>query len=220
LYFDVHDVRVRTKFASELDALSDELALMSQAAFEAVDHATDALLRADLAIASEVVTCDEQLKTRHASCQQRSLLLLALQAPVARDLRYVVAGSQIADDLSQMGSLTNQVARCVYRHHPEQVVPSEVAEPIGQMGRHCMLLTDGAAKTITARDPQPDLGDAVDEEHRRLMAILTDDTWAYGTAAAVELALVGDCYVRYAKHAARIGSLIRFFDTGTPPDPR
>lgn len=193
---------------------------MSQAALEAVDRATDALLRADLTIAYEAFASDEQLKAHHASCQQRALLLLALQAPVARDLRHVVAGSQIADDLSQMGSLTSQVANYVYRHHPEPVVPAEVTETIEQMGRHCLTLADGAAKTITDRDPPPDLGDAVGEEHRKLLAIVTDDAWAHGTATAVELALIGNCYVRYADHAVRIGSLIRFFDTGIPAEPR
>jgi phosphate transport system protein len=142
-----------------------------------------------------------------------------LQAPVARDLRHVVAGSQIADDLSQMGSLTTQVAHYVYQHHPEPVVPTEVAEPVKQMGKHCLALADGTAKTIIARQPQPDVGDAVDEQHRKLLAVVTDDAWTHRTATAVELALIGSCYVRYAEHAIHIGRLIRFFDTGIPLEP-
>jgi phosphate transport system protein len=219
LCFGVHDVRVRTKFANELEALTNEMTLMSQAAREAMDRATVALLRADLTIAYEAFACDEQLKAQHASCQQRALLLLALQAPVARDLRQVVAGSQISGDLSQMGTLTNQMAEYVYRHHPGPVVPAEVADPIEQMGRHCLTLADGATKTISAREPQPELGDAVGEEHRRLLATVADDAWPHSTATAVELALIGSCYVRYAEHAVRIGRLIRFFNTGIPLDP-
>jgi phosphate transport system protein len=237
----VHDVRVRTKFVEELEALTGELGQMSRIAHEAVELATAAVTRADLAIAYEVFACDEQLKARHASCQQRALLLLALQAPVARDLRHVVTGSQIADNLWHMGSLAGQIAHYVYRHHPNPVVPDETVGLLVAMGQRCMALidsatreistrvwVDGSAQVISTREAPPDLATraistrdarpgaaaAVDSTHGQLIATVTDSGWAHGSAVAVDLALIGNCYVRFADHAERIEQLSTFFDTG------
>ena len=63
------------------------------------------------------------------------MALLALQGPVARDLRQVVTGVHLVADLSRMGGLVQHVAESVRRRHPEHVASGEAEELLSRMGQ-------------------------------------------------------------------------------------
>lgn len=207
---------VRTKFSSELDALTAELALMSQLARDAVERATTAVEHADLAVAYEVFACDEQLKAHHGSCSERAVLLLALQAPVARDLRHVVTGIQIIDDLSEIGSLAGHIAGYVYRFHPAALASPDTTNILVAMGNLAANITAAAAKAVTDQDVSPvvEPDDGMAELQAALRSTIIDPGWASGAAPAVDIALLGSYFQRCADHAVRIGRHIRFHNTG------
>lgn len=212
---------MRTKFSYELATLSHELAHMAQLAHEATERATIALSDTDLAAAYEVFALEEQLQAKHAKCEDRSVILLALEAPVARDLRHVVTAIGIADDLYGIGVALSRVADSVVRRHPQPVAPPHVTLLLSGMARATVELAAAAAAAISAQPPSPDLAPApldptIDHLHRQLLRVVADTSWAYGTAMAVDLALLAQQYDRCAAHCVRIGRLIRFFHTGIP----
>lgn len=212
---------MRTKFSYELATLSDELAQMARLAHEATERAEIALTGSDLAAAYEVFALEEQLQVKHAKCEDRSVILLALEAPVARDLRHVVTAIGIADDLFAIGGALSRVADSVVRRHPQPVAPPHVIALLGGMARATIGLAEAATAAITARPPSPDLAPiprdrAIEQLYRQLLRAVADSSWAYGTEMAVDVALLAQQYDKCATHCLRIARLIRFLHTGIP----
>lgn len=211
---------VRTQFTRELNTLTRDLTRMCRLAHEAAERVTDALVGADLTATYEVFALDEQLQQMYGACEARSVVLLALQAPVARDLRHVVTAIQIANELSRIGWLTSRAAEQVYKNYPEPVGPQPVLEILAAMGA---LTADraaiaGAAVAIGHQAPgQQPAAPAMEELHRELYTALADPTTAQPADHAIDLALLGHHLESCIDHTARIDRLICFLDTGIPP---
>ncbi|MEV0357503.1 PhoU domain-containing protein [Nocardia sp. NPDC050697] len=211
---------MRTQFTRELVALTQDLTQMCRLAHDAAERVTHALAAADLAATYEVFALDEQLQKMYAACEARTVVLLALQAPVARDLRHVVTAIQIAGELSRIGSLTSGVADQVYSAHPEHVAAGPVAATIGAMGRLATERTAIAVEGVANGRPAGDHAAAVTamrDLHGRLRTELADAAADRPIGAAIDLALLGHHLERCVDHTGRIDRLIRFLETGVPP---
>ncbi|MFC9553816.1 phosphate uptake regulator PhoU [Rhodococcus sp. NPDC056960] len=112
---------MRTKFHDQLDTLFDQLTTMRRLAGDAITTATDAFGAADLTAAEKVFAVTERIGAVRGPCEDQAMALLALQAPVARDLRQVVTGVFLVSDLSRMGGLAEHIAESVRRRHPHPV---------------------------------------------------------------------------------------------------
>ena len=117
---------MRTAYHEQLDALTNRLGEMCGLAGVAMERATQALLQADLALAEQVITDHDQISTLSARAEEDAFVLLALQAPVAGDLRAVVSSIQIVADVDRMGALALHVAKIARRRHPQRALPEEV----------------------------------------------------------------------------------------------
>nr|WP_246461388.1 PhoU domain-containing protein [Nocardia transvalensis] len=194
---------------------------MSELAHEATERTAVAVAEANLTAAYEVFAIDEQLQSLHGACENRAVLLLALEAPVARDLRHVVSAMQIADDLSRMGWLTSRIADSVVHRYPEPVAPPDILALLGRIGQIAVDFAASATRVIAAHgsstDPDPIVGDdRLSELQHQVLQMVSDPAWAHGSAMAVDLALLVHHYERCADHCVRIGRLIRFYHTGIP----
>ena len=78
---------MRTAFHEQLDSLTELLSNMCGLAGLAMDRATQALLHADLTMAEQVFTDHDQLAHMQTSAEEAAFRTLALQSPVAGDLR-------------------------------------------------------------------------------------------------------------------------------------
>ncbi len=145
---------MRMKFQEKLDALTDRLASMCHLAGQAVESATDALVVADLRGAERVFDLSEQIEALRGPCEEQAMALLALQAPVARDLRQVITGVHLVTDLSRMGGLAQHVAESVRRRHPNHVTSGEAEQLLGRMGRLAGALAGLAEQVLRTRDPE------------------------------------------------------------------
>lgn len=211
---------VRTQFTHELNALTNDLTLMCRLAHDAVERVNDALASADLTATYEVFALDEQLQKMFGACEARTVVLLALQAPVARDLRHVVTAIQIANELSRIGWLTSRVADQVYRSHPNYVAPQPILDVLAELGKFAAHRTALAGEAVAtahqSADAEP-VNATLAELRGRLHAALTDPEGAQPAGAAIDLALLGNHLERCVDHTTRIERLIRFLDTGVPP---
>jgi len=213
---------MRTEFHAELDRLSAELGEMCGTAATLIQFATAALVDADLASAERVLTDLAHLDKLDARARDRAFALLALQAPVARDLRTVVSAIQIAADADRMGGLAANVAKIARRRHPESAVPAPAGEVFVEMGSIAVELAERVQSAVITGDVEQarriQAGDDVmDDLHRRLFGLLTDQRWPHGTAAAADVILLGRFYGRFADHAGAIARRIVFQTTGKPP---
>ncbi|NMO93692.1 phosphate signaling complex protein PhoU [Actinomycetospora sp. TBRC 11914] len=215
---------MRTAYHEKLSGLNDELAQMSQLAGEAMKKATTALLEGDLDLAEEVISGDTEIDSLRSSAEEQAFGLLALQAPVAGDLRSVIAAIHSAGDLERMGDLALHVAKAARRRHPDLVLPQEVAPYFAEMGRVALDLAQDARRVILDRDIELAFtmesdDDAMDDLHRHLFTVMMNRDWPHGVAPAVDVTLLGRFYERFADHAVAVARRVVFMVTGKMPDP-
>lgn len=210
---------MRTAFHEQLEALKAALGDMCGIAGVAMERATQALLQADLLLAEQVITDHELLFTMRTKAEESTFVLLALQAPVAGDLRTVVGSMQTAADAERMGGLARHVAKIIRRRHPEHVLPEEVNGYFAEMGAVAVDLGKLAREVVLSDDPDRAArirhdDDAMDELHSHLFTVLMDREWKHGVASAVDVTLLGRFYERFADHAVEIGNRVVFQVTG------
>src|SRR5215475_10233500 len=102
---------MRDQYQQQLDAVLAELVLMTGDVRAALKQATYALLNADVAAAEEVITGDLEIDQARERIEDESFDILARQAPVAGDLRMLVASLRMVSDLERMGDLSVHVAK-------------------------------------------------------------------------------------------------------------
>jgi phosphate transport system protein len=162
-------------FQDDLDSLKSSLVGMAGLAERAVHDAVDALLQRDEAKARDVVAGDEMLDDLEIEIEQMAVKLLALQQPMARDLRLITMSLKISSDLERVGDHAVNIAETVQYLLAAPLFP--VLPEIEEMVRLATdMLTDSldafvrgdtaAARTVLARD------DRVDELHDNNFRIL------------------------------------------------
>ncbi|NIH86418.1 phosphate signaling complex protein PhoU [Amycolatopsis granulosa] len=213
---------MREAYHVELEDLAANLADMSLQAAAAMQKATQALLEADLSLAEQVIGDDQKIDDARAESEEKAYALLALQAPVATDLRTVLAVIHAAESLERMGDLALHVAKAARRRHPQATLPEPVREYFAEMGELDVRLAEKVADVIKSRDVETaraleEEDDRVDEIHRHLFTVIMDKEWQHGVAAAVDITLLGRFYERFADHAVSVGKRMVFVATGKMP---
>jgi len=213
---------MREAYHVELEQLADHLAAMSVQVADAMERATRALLEVDLSLAEQVISDDTKVDDARAQCEEQAYALLALQAPVATDLRTVLAAIHAAESLERMGDLALHVAKAARRRHPDPVLPESVRPYFAEMGEVAVKLARQVEQVIHSKDVEAAKtiesdDDQVDDIHRHLFTVIMDREWAYGVAAAVDVTLLGRFYERYADHAVSVAKRMIFVVTGKMP---
>jgi phosphate transport system protein len=215
---------MRDAYQEQLSALGDALGEMCLQVATAMELATRALLEADLELAERVIAEDVRIDDLRMSAEEKAFGLLALQSPVATDLRVVISSIHGAGDIERMGDLALHVAQAARRRHPQPVLPAEIAPYFAEMGRIGAALARKAAEVIRTRDVvtaatlEAD-DDAMDDLHRHIFSVLMAPSWTHGVGPAVDITLLGRFYERYADHAVTVARRVVYVVTGRMPGP-
>ncbi len=213
---------MRETFHAELDTLVGDLAKMTRLAGQMMTNASQALHQADLALAELVISGDDEINLLHDDVEQRCVNLLVLQAPVAADLRVIVSAMHAVGDLERMGNLAQHIAKIARLKHPATILPGEVRPVFSRMGLLATELAGSAADAIETRDALSahrlaEADDEVDALRRQLFGILFAEDWEHGVEPAVDAALLGRYYERFADHAVAIARQVGYVVTGELP---
>ncbi|WP_300678002.1 phosphate signaling complex protein PhoU [Nocardioides sp.] len=213
---------MREAFREELEAVFGALAAICDQVEEAVAQATQALLGADESVAQSVISADESIDDARTWVEERCFELLSLQAPVAGDLRVVVAALRMVSDLERMGDLSVHVAKIARLRVPNSAVPDGARETIARMAEVAESMVHRTAEIIRSRDVSQASELAIDDDEmdklrRANFAELLSNDWQYGVEAAVDLALLGRYYERIADHAVSVSNRVVFVVTGEAP---
>ncbi|GAB2548665.1 phosphate signaling complex PhoU family protein [Nocardia heshunensis] len=214
---------MRTRFHHNLDELAGRLRTTCELDRAAIELATQALLTADLDRAEQAIDRCVRIAGMREASEHAAMTLLALQAPVASELRRVVTAIQLVGDLTRMGVLANHIALIARRRHPACAIPEASAPVIARMGAVAVAVAESAVAVLNSCDPydaarldnQDDLMDQL--HHSVLDAVLAPD-FDGGVIAAVDLALVARYYERFADHAVEVGRRTIFMTTGESPE--
>src|SRR6201992_2015158 len=213
---------MREAYHDRLGELATSLADMCAMVGTAMERATTALLDTDLALAEQVISDDSAVDVARTAYEEEAYALLALQAPVATDLRTVLAVIQAAESLERMGDLALHVAKAARRRHPNPVLPAEVRPYFEQMGRVAVDMARKTEEVIRSQDVEQaksveDDDDEMDNLHRDLFVVLMDKDWPHTVATAVDVTLLGRFYERFADHAVSVAKRTVFVVTGRMP---
>jgi len=219
------DFLMRDSYREQLDDVLSDLVHMAQVVSSAVRSATTALLEADIHLAEQVISDDELIDAKQSEIEARSFSLLARQAPVAGELRTLVATLRMVTELERMGDLAAHIAKIARLRYPETAVPETLRPNFVRMGDVAEKMVISAGQTLNDRNIQSaeelrDRDEEMDELRRTQFRVMLSDDWAYGVEAAVDVALLGRYYERIADHAASMGRRIIYVVTGQFPEDR
>jgi phosphate transport system protein len=215
---------MRDAYHDELDAITESLVEMTNMVGSAMAKATTALLSADLGLAESVISADEAVDEVYRDTEQRAFDVMARQQPVASDLRMLVTTLRMVADLERMGDLALHVAKVARRRFPANAVPSELRPTVLRMGHVAEEIAAKAGKVIRERHvPLAEQlerdDDEMDDLHRQLFTIMLAEDWQGGIECAVDIALVGRYYERFADHAVSVARRVVYLVTGERPVP-
>jgi phosphate transport system protein len=206
-------------FDDELARLKDRLLQMSAAAQEALDRSVRAVLQRDVHAAERVVQQDPAIDTLETEIEETVTNLLALQQPMARDLRLLLAALKISNDLERVGDHAVNIAQSGRRlleyraiaPEPELVEMGRLARDMLAQSIDAFVRGDAeAGRDVCRRDDQ------VDALHRSMFRILithmAEDPHTIG--AAMELFLVSRNLERVADLATNVAEDVVFLVEG------
>jgi phosphate transport system protein len=210
---------MRYAFHDQLDGIFTDLAAICRQVEEAVRLATEALLTGTAEVAERVISGDAEIDQARERVEDTAFSLLSLQAPVAGDLRVVVAALRMVSELERMGDLSVHVAKIARLRTPNIAVPEQARPIIARMAEVAEDMVARTAAIIAQRDVDQAAGLRHDDEEmdglrRASFAELLGDDWTAGVEAAVDVALLGRYYERIADHAVAVAGRVVFVVTG------
>jgi phosphate transport system protein len=205
-----------------LTLLGERLAHMCGLAAESMRLASRALLTGDLALSEQVLGDDSDLDHARAECEEQAQSLLALQSPVAGDLRTILAAVYCAEKIERMGDLAAHIADTARFTHPERAVPAELEAAFTEMGavaagmadRIGELLSSDAAGAFAELD---ETDHTLDVLHAQVLTLITGGDWQHGVRSATSLALLARFYERFGDQAVSVSKRLEFAETGIEP---
>ena len=138
----------RKSYQEQLDALRSDVCYMGEVVMERLRMGLDALDRKDVALAREVIEGDGEVNRMYLDLEQDCVDLLALQQPVASDLRFVAASFKIITDLERIADLAVNLGE--YTIDAERDLFPDV--DVQEMGAATLEMVDDAVQAYDQRD--------------------------------------------------------------------
>jgi phosphate transport system protein len=207
-------------FHDQLAQLKQRLLDMSDLATSLLDLSVDALLSRDGSLADAVLTTDRDVDALEIEIEDQAIGLLALQQPMARDLRFIIASIKVANDLERVGDHAVNIAQSAIRlattstiitPDPEIADMSSRARQMLRNALTAFVRADGALGREVCR-----ADDEVDAMHNSVFRILVTHMMedARTITPSLELLLVSRNLERVADLATNIGEDAVFLAEG------
>jgi phosphate transport system protein len=210
----------RIHFQEELAALEHQALGALDLVISQLDRTMEALHHQDIELASIVILDDDRVDGRYLEVHQGILSLLALQAPVASDLRTVAALLHVIKHAERMGDQCVNIAKMLPLSGHEPPVDEQILDRIEQMGRLARSEVEQAKQAFSLRDVA--LAEDLVRQDERLNALnrgCFKRAVEIGTDAdrrewAMSMMLVSRALERIGDNAVDIGEQVAFVVTG------
>lgn len=212
---------MREAYETQLAQIDIALVAMADLVGTAIRGATDALLADNLAMAELVIAGDTEINKLNADVEEMSILIAALQAPMATDLRLVMGAIRMSGSLERMGDLAVHIAKQVRLRYPNPSIPAELSDTFEKMGKAASKIVEQTGEVIATRntglaDEIKIYDDILDDLHRELFTVVLSDDWAHGVEAAIDVTLLSRFYERFGDHAVSVARRVVQIVTGEP----
>jgi len=143
---------MRDAFHKELEAIDQEIVRMGALIEKSTEETTTALVECNKALAQRVMDGDEAIDEMFLDIEKRSLTLMAQQAPVAGDLRLIVAILRVNNDLERAGDLAYNIAKLVHLEDFREPSPKAVKSLVSELGLAAGRLMSNAIDVWASKD--------------------------------------------------------------------
>ncbi len=204
-----------------LNKLNENMATMAELSELAIRKAVDALSSGDHALAEEVFTLDQELYGLQEEIEGTCVDLIALHAPVARDLRTITTSLKITTDLDRIGRYAKDIAEVALQFSGGPPPGLSNLSKIPEMAEHTIRMVDTAADAFVKRDAESvrnimEVDDEVDRLHDAVFQEIVGHMEAgrLPIPAGARFILVARHLERIADHAVNIGMRVVYMVTG------
>ncbi len=215
---------LRKGFHHELDDVRNELVRLSASVTEAIPRATAVLLDGDLEGADYLIRGDDEIDARALDLEERCVQVLALQAPVASDLRQILAALRIIAEVERSADLLVNICKAARRIYGHELDP-KLRGIITRMGSQAQQLYTAAIEAFIENDAAKaaaidDMDSYLDGLQKQFVQAIFESHAAgrVDLQVAVQLAVVARFYERIGDHAVNIGERVRYVVTGWLPE--
>jgi phosphate transport system protein len=214
---------MRKGFHDELESIRDGITHLAASVTEAVPRATHVLLDGDLEGADYMMLADQDVDQRALELEERCYQVLALQAPVATDLRQVIAAVKMISEIERSGDLAVNIckaARRIYGHDLDPRLRGTITRMSEQAQQLFRFAIDAYVESdVPLASAINDMDDMLDRLHAEFIQQIFESHAAgrLDLQVGVQLALVARFYERIGDHAVNIGGRVRYIVTGWLP---
>jgi phosphate transport system protein len=206
-------------FDQDLDQLRASIAEMGGLAEAAIGEAMRALVNRDVEAANAVIANDKKLDALEAEVERLAVQIIALRAPMANDLREVVAALKIAGVVERIGDYAKNIAKRV--HLIEESGNLKPLSLLPEMARMTAEMVHSVLDAFVARDPRGaaevcERDKAVDDFYnsifRTLLTFMMEDP--SNITPATHLLFIAKNLERIGDHATNVAEMVYFAATG------
>ncbi|MBI2873618.1 MAG: phosphate signaling complex protein PhoU [Firmicutes bacterium] len=219
---DEHQV-TRRGFHADLGALQQDLLRMGTLVERTIHDAVKSLCEGDLALAERIRDEDDVVDWMELDIQNHCLTLLALQQPMAKDLRVIGTVLKAVTDLERMADHAVDIAKVVLRIQGEPLIKPLIDIPrMAEISRRMLrqALDAFVKEDVTAAETLSRMDDEVDhlfgQIFRELLVFMMEDPRTI--KQATHLIFVGQHLERIADHATNLGEWVIYQVTGERKD--
>lgn len=215
---------LRKNYHNDISEAGDELVRLAATVTETIPRATAVLLDGDLEGAEYIIRSDDAIDHRSLELEERCYEILALQAPVAGDLRQIVALLKMIAEVERSADLLCNICKAARRIYGHDLDP-KLRGIISRMGEQAQQLYAAAIESFVEKDDSKaaaldDMDSYLDALHKQFIQAIFESHAAgrIDLQVAVQLAVVARFYERIGDHAVVIGERVRFMVTGWMPE--
>lgn len=210
---------MRKIFEAELQAVGDDLTRMAELVAQAMAQASLSLSEGNIDLAQRVISEDQFIDELERNLDERCILLLAQQQPVATDLRVVVSALRISASLERMGDLARHIALVARRAYPNNAIPAEFTELFTSMGAAANRVANRTVRLMGSHDLEIGANiqvddDVLDDLHAEVFTRVLAADWTGSAAQTVDLTLLSRYFERFGDHAVSIAQRMSYLVTG------
>lgn len=209
---------LRAQFREALDALRVDVDALGEMAEQAVRGATTALIDDDHAAAAQVVAADNRTDALFVALEERAYAIIAQQAPVATDLRFLMSALRVMADYEKAGDRAVAVAKTAMAVWEREGTTITLLGRLGDLALNLLVSARQAwldldlviASGLKRRD------DEIDACYRQLVSHLLRRDGGGSSSLVLHANNAGRNLERIADHAVMIGERVSYLITGAP----
>lgn len=210
---------MRAIFDQELEQVGNDLLQMAKHVADAISNASKALTTGDLELAERVIEADAKIDELERTLDERCIMLLARQQPVATDLRIIVSSLRMSSSIERMGDLARHIGQVVRLRYPEATIPDSAKPVFADLATAAIKVANDIVELLETHDLQLAAAverddDVLDALHTETFKITLADSWRGSVAQTVDVTLLARFFERFGDHAVSVARRITYLVTG------